>query len=392
MREWTKRRKTDFVIGCILQLYLCFPWVRHFTAYEYLFRVLKMNDYVRTYNETFLTGLKEAWEYTKYTAFVFLIILILIVLFQLVELIQLYCIFTDKQRNDYRGLFLIIFLIVFAMFVDNFSYVDMIEHSLSPLYISIYMIMLLVVIGLWILVDALLDTWESENAELIFRLEEQEKKALLTKVQILEERYQEMLKSRKIVHDMRNHILALKKYELEHNWIGLHHYLNELSDDILSSDFHVWTGNQMLDMILNQKEKDAQNQKINMQIDAEVFTHLPFTDREIISLFGNLLDNAVEACERVACEKRWIQIKIKKNNQLLYIEITNAIAQMPNRDKKGFISDKKETTLHGYGMKNVHDIVEKYGGIFQHKVYEDHLIFMISFYNNSAQNNGDEKV
>ena len=146
--------------------------------------------------------------------------------------------------------------------------------------------LLLVFIGLWILIDAMLDTWEAEHQILISQLEEQEKHALQTKVKILEERYQEMLKSRKVVHDMKNHILALKNYDQEQNWPGLHEYLNELSDDMLEYNFHVWTGNHMLDMILNQKEKDAQNQNTVMQIDTEVFSTLPFTDREIISFSG----------------------------------------------------------------------------------------------------------
>ena len=103
---------------------------------------------------------------------------------------------------------------------------------------------------------------------------------------------------------MKNHILALKNYDQEQNWSGLHEYLNELSEDILEYNFHVWTGNHMLDMILNQKEKDAQRQKTDMQIDTEVFSTLPFTDREIISLFGNLLDNALEACEQIKRKRK----------------------------------------------------------------------------------------
>lgn len=186
-----------------------------------------------------------------------------------------------------------------------------------PIYVEIYICVLLVFIGLWILIDAMLDTWEAEHQVLISQLEEQEKHALQTKVKVLEERYQEMLKSRKVVHDMKNHILALKNYDQEQNWPGLHEYLNELSNDMLEYNFHVWTGNHMLDMILNQKEKDAQNQNTVMQIDTEVFSTLPFTDREIISLFGNLLDNALEACEKINDKKRWIKIKIKKKNLLL---------------------------------------------------------------------------
>lgn len=228
--------------------------------------------------------------------------------------------------------------------------------------------------------DAMLDTWESEHQILISQLEEQEKLALQTKVKILEERYQEMLKSRKVVHDMKNHILALKNYDQEQNWSGLHEYLNELSDDMLEYNFHIWTGNHMLDMILNQKEKDAQNQNTVMQIDTEVFSTLPFTDREIISLFGNLLDNALEACEKISDKERWIKIKIKKKNLLLYIEIANALEQRPKQIQKKFVSNKKDNGLHGYGMKNIQDIVKKYDGIFQYKVYEDQLIFMISIY------------
>ena len=125
---------------------------------------------------------------------------------------------------------------------------------------------------------------------------------LQMKVKAMEEQYREMLKSRKIVHDMKNHLLALKKYTQEQDWKGLEEYLNELSRDMLDYNYQIWTGNHMLDMILNQKEKEAEKQKTQMQISTEVFTTLPFSDREIISLFGNLLDNALEACEQIKAE------------------------------------------------------------------------------------------
>ena len=380
MKDWTRKRKIDFIIGVALQIYLLFPWVQHYTIYGYLFNTLKINDYVQMYNKTLLPSLKEeAWNYTKIEAFIFLIIIILLMLFQLIELMRIYYITTNERKSDYRGFFWIIYLIFFWIFIDNVEFVD---YSLIPAYVEVYMIVLLVFLGLWILIDAMLDTWEAEHQILISQLEEQEKHALQTKVKILEERYQEMLKSRKVVHDMKNHILALKKYDQEQNWSGLHEYLNELSDDMLEYNFHVWTGNHMLDMILNQKRKDAQNQNTVIQIDTEVFSTLPFTDREIISLFGNLLDNALEACEKINDKERWIKIKIKKKNLLLYIEIANALEQMPKQIQKEFVSNKKDNGLHGYGIKNIQDLVKKYDGLFQYKVYEDHLIFMISIYNN----------
>lgn len=97
---------------------------------------------------------------------------------------------------------------------------------------------------------------------------------------------------------------------------------------------------------------------------------------------GNLDSASSETCEKINDKERWIKIKIKKKNLLLYIEIANALEEMPKQIQKEFVSNKKDNGLHGYGMKNIQDIVKKYDGIFEYKVYEDHLIFMISIYNN----------
>ena len=110
MKDWSRKRKTDFIIGVALQIYLLFPWVQHYTIYGYLYNVLKMNDYVQMYNETILPSLRESWNYTKMTAFVFLVIIILIALFQLTELARIYHILKNEQSSDYRGFFWIIYL------------------------------------------------------------------------------------------------------------------------------------------------------------------------------------------------------------------------------------------------------------------------------------------
>jgi len=62
---------------------------------------------------------------------------------------------------------------------------------------------------------------------------------LQMKVKAMEEQYREMLKSRKIVHDMKNHLLALKKYTQEQDWKGLEEYLNELSRDMLDYNYQI---------------------------------------------------------------------------------------------------------------------------------------------------------
>lgn len=154
MKEWTRKRKADIVMGIILQVYFLVPWIHHHTMYGYLYQALKMNDYVRTYNEMLLPSLKKIWGYTKPTAFVFLCILFLMLFFQIVEFMRLYHIFINERPSDYRGFFWILFMIAFAVFNDGFTYEDVTEYSLYPVYGEIYMILLLVLVGVWIILDA----------------------------------------------------------------------------------------------------------------------------------------------------------------------------------------------------------------------------------------------
>ena len=317
------------------------------------------------------------WKHSQVVAFIFLLMLIFLILLQSIELYELYqCIKNGNQSTNYHVFVWITYLAAFYIFMAIAS-TGFVEFYSMPMFC--YMILFLAVIGIWIFLDIQAEAWDVETEQHRAELEEQDKKMLQMKVKAMEEQYREMLKSRKIVHDMKNHLLALKKYTQEQDWKGLEEYLNELSRDMLDYNYQIWTGNHMLDMILNQKEKEAEKQKTQMQISTEVFTTLPFSDREIISLFGNLLDNALEACEQIKEGERWIHIKMKKKNQLLYIEIVNAAKNTGIQTDENFVS-KKDGVLHGYGMKNIRDIVEQYNGMFQCKSQEDRFEVVITIY------------
>ena len=103
---------------------------------------------------------------------------------------------------------------------------------------------------------------------------------------------------------------------------------------------------------------------------------------DIILLLSNLFNNAIEALKECENEKI-LRIKLELKRGEFLISVQNSFEG--DRKKNGEIyttTKKKDAELHGYGMKNIQDIVKKYDGIFEYKVYEDHLIFMISIYNN----------
>ena len=385
MNGWTKKRKVDTFMGILLQVYCFFPWMRinrkWNTIHMYVIKTFQENDYInyiKMYNHTFLKQHMWKWKHSQVVAFIFLLMLIFLILLQSIELYKLYqCIKNGNQSTNYHIFVWITYLAAFYIFMAIAS-TGFAEFYSMPMFC--YMMLFLAVIGIWIFLDIQAEAWDVETEQHRAELEEQDKKMLQMKVKAMEEQYREMLKSRKIVHDMKNHLLALKKYTQEQDWKGLEEYLNELSRDMLDYNYQIWTGNHMLDMILNQKEKEAEKQKTQMQISTEVFTTLPFSDREIISLFGNLLDNALEACEQIKEGERWIHIKMKKKNQLLYIEIVNAAKNTGIQTDENFVSKKKDGVLHGYGMKNIRDIVEQYNGMFQCKSQEDRFEVVITIY------------
>lgn len=210
----------------------------------------------------------------------------------------------------------------------------------------------------------------------------QEKEAILLREQLLEERYLEILKNQQMVHDMKNHFLLLQKYEKDRRWDELHNYLAEINKGMLTEITRVWTGNTIVDTVLSSKKVQAEKLGIQVVIETEMITVFPFTNQESISLFGNLLDNAIEACERMEGLHKWIFVDIQKKNQLLYIQVENSMEGVIKEKNGKLISEKKEKGVHGYGLKNIHQVVNKYDGVYAYEIKEGRFLTVITFFSN----------
>lgn len=213
-----------------------------------------------------------------------------------------------------------------------------------------------------------------------YRHMKQEKDAILLREQLLEERYIEVMKTRQVIHDMRNHFLLLQKYEKEQQWGKLHKYLEVISEDLFEDSSRVWTGNAIVDMILNSKKIYAEERQIQVEIETEVIPRFVLDNRETISLFGNLLDNAIEACEKMQKNEKWIHISLKKHHELLSIEIENSIEEVPKERRGELLSDKMSQEVHGYGLKNVQQIVNKHDGAYSYQIKENSFLTSIVFF------------
>lgn len=227
--------------------------------------------------------------------------------------------------------------------------------------------------GLWLVVVnitalLLLNIYFLYLFRYFFRASKLEQEMKLTQVQNelqyrhyeeLEQKYRE---SRKVLHDMKNHLQAVEQlYEGENKEAGdnyvrnLYHMINILGEKYYSS-------NRMLNIILN--EKLSQAQKLGIKVSAEVgdadFSDIQ--DIDITTIFANLLDNALEAA--VSAADPWMELNIDIVQDFRVIRIRNSRGVKPDSPAQ----DSNELPLHtslghmGLGLDNVRQTLEKYHG------------------------------
>lgn len=200
------------------------------------------------------------------------------------------------------------------------------------------------------------------------RMMQKENDFLALHDQMTEQNYRLLRQSaelnRHLVHDVKHHLLILKEYVKEGNLEGIETYLDEIEDEYMYVPRKVWTGNGFLDFILNQKKSRAESKGIAFNIDSEIIPVWSLTDSEISVVFGNLLDNAIEASEKVDGADKSIHIFMKKRGNIVAVRIRNSIARTPAKINGKLISDKEQPRLHGYGLKSVKRVLSKRGGYF----------------------------
>lgn len=186
-------------------------------------------------------------------------------------------------------------------------------------------------------------------------------------------------KNKELVHDFKNHYLVISEYESHGEYKKLHDYVEELKSDFIKVNTQIYTGNYVVDLILSQKKMLSEQKDIMFILQVMPLSNLPLKEREICTIFGNLLDNAIEACEKVE-GSRWISVKIEKQKQLFFIQIINTIHEIPQKSENGFLTSKANKELHGFGLKSVQRIVDEYEGDILYQIEDNMFSVRLSFF------------
>lgn len=123
----------------------------------------------------------------------------------------------------------------------------------------------------------------------------------------------------------------------------------------------IWTGLPYLDFIINYKKQIMDQKEIRLRLELDVYEY-PFEEADLGILLGNLLDNAIEACEKCVPGKREIYLHIWNVKYMFMLRMVNSSSKSPVVAKQQFITDKADKDAHGMGVKLVNRIVKRYGG------------------------------
>lgn len=182
-------------------------------------------------------------------------------------------------------------------------------------------------------------------------------------------------------------LINLKCHDLRHQIRALKSDINSINKDELESiekqiriyDSKVKTGNQALDTLLREKSMICLKNNIVFDciIDGEKLSFMP--DEEIYTLFGNILDNAIESSLKIENkDKRIITLKINEELGGVHILQENTFIGKLIL-KNGLPVTNKNPMYHGYGMKSINNTVNKYDGTLKISCDEERFQLQIFF-------------
>lgn len=193
----------------------------------------------------------------------------------------------------------------------------------------------------------------------------------------LQSEHQEYLQSKenieslgRIAHDLKHQITALRA-EVDPERVSAGFDGLEASVRQYSAQQH--TGNPVLDVIITSKSQAAARRSITFTAVADGELLDPLSSMDIATLFGNALDNAIEATAPVTDpERRLIKLALYAHGNFTVIRVENYYESALSKDGEGNLrSTKADSHTHGFGVKSIRHIATQYGGNVTIKT-EDH--------------------
>lgn len=174
-------------------------------------------------------------------------------------------------------------------------------------------------------------------------------------------------------HDFKAHIDALSSLIGADN-IAAQEYIQSISDGINTSRFVEYSDNKILNFLLSKKKEECQSKGIQFLIDP-IQAHLQFlSDKDTVSIFSNLINNAMENCLDSRDKMIYLNIHMENEN-FVVIKIENTSDTKPIVINGKLTTHKDNLKLHGIGMNSITRALTEYNGSVAWEYNEHEKVF-----------------
>ena len=277
-----------------------------------------------------------------------------------------------KSRNYMDMLVYIILPLVAVVVVGKCFYeaLNPMEQNYNKIDYYKYVLMAMIISFLIIIpIDIIIKNSKKKSKELVMQTEQE-----MYKRQIDDARkYIEEIAT--IKHNMKNQILCMSELLADGNIDEAQKLCKNIESELNKTSYVFNTDNLYLNSILNVLYKKATENHIDIKVVVKS-SFKKINGSDLISLLGNLGDNSIEALKTISPQNRNLQIAMSEKGAYYILTFMNCIEKSVLENNHQLSSSKPDKLYHGYGIKTVRNIAEKYDGIVN--ISEEDKIFKVS--------------
>ncbi|HBH1626802.1 GHKL domain-containing protein [Clostridioides difficile] len=189
------------------------------------------------------------------------------------------------------------------------------------------------------------------------------------------------MRVKKLYHDINNHIYCIDN--LRNNSKEINEYVNNLKDEIKTFKYIYNTGNMILDIIINEKSEVCLKKGIKFTCSIN-FSKVNFVKPiDVSSIFSNILDNAIEACDKIVDENvnKYIRIKGTITRSFFVLKCENSKLNQLTFNKNILLTNKMDKFVHGIGIQSIKSSLQKYNGelLFENSIDKFNINYICLF-------------
>lgn len=289
----------------------------------------------------FLDKIQKLYNYNKYLLYISLTITVNIFILVLLDVL------ISASNDLYR------IVINNNIEYNNILYMSKISSFIE--YVFPYILGITNIILIFIVANSIKSEKEKVKLELV-----NEKLDMQYKYYLMVKESQEKMKQ--VYHDMNNHMENIRS--LKNSSEDVNEYIDNIEDEVKNNKNIYNTGNALLDIILYEKSKDCIKNNIYFNVGID-FSKCEFIDMiDISSIFSNLIDNAIEACNKIDDNniEKYITIKGTFIKSYYVVRCENSKTNKVIIKNNKILTSKKDKFLHGIGFDSIKSSIKKYNG------------------------------